>query len=87
MNAPPSTPATSVMSVSTGVITRQAMKRGTDRYWTGSADKGPEGVDLLRHLHGADLRRDGGAHPAGQEEAGEHRAELAEHGDGDARSR
>ena len=38
-----------------------------------------EGVDLLGHLHGADLRRDGGADAARHHETGEHRPELAKH--------
>ena len=45
--------------------------------------QGRERVDLFGHPHGADLRGDGGADPAGDHEAGEHRAELPRHREDD----
>src|SRR5574341_1555673 len=41
---------------------------------------GRKRVDLLRHFHGPELRRHGGARPPRHHEAGEHGPELARHG-------
>jgi hypothetical protein len=45
--------------------------------------EGPDGVDLLVHLHGADLRREGAARAAGDHDRGDEHAHLAQHGDAD----
>ena len=45
--------------------------------------EGVERVDLLGDAHGAELRGDAGADAAGDHEAGEHGAELADHRAGD----
>ena len=48
--------------------------------------EGLEGVDLLGHLHRAELGGDVGADPAGQRHAGQHRSELHHHGLADQRA-
>ena len=40
-------------------------------------------VDLLGHLHGAELGGEGGAGAAGHDDGGHQRAHLARHGDAD----
>ena len=42
-----------------------------------------ERVELVADLHRAELGGDGGAGPAGENDGGHHRAELADHGDAD----
>src|SRR5258706_11967230 len=42
----------------------------------GARGHGADGVDLLRHLHGADLGRDPGSHPPAHHEGGEHGTQL-----------
>ena len=43
--------------------------------------QGPQGVDLLGHLHRPELGGHGRADPAGDHQAGEHRSQLAAHAD------
>ena len=54
-----------------------------DELADGVGSEGAHGVDLLGDLHGADLGGHTGGVAAGDHEAGEHRAELLDHGERD----
>ena len=60
-----------------------ARMRGTISTSIGIEAHDPQGVDLLPHLHGADLGREGGAGAAGDHDRGEEDAQLAQDQDAD----
>ena len=62
---------------------RRDARAGRVRYFIGFGGEGDERVDLLGHLHRADLGRDGGGDAARDHQAAEDGAELADHADGD----
>ena len=79
----PASPASSSSTVSAGVT---SMRRGHARQHQHGHRvdaHGGQRVDLLVHLHGADLGGEGRAGAAGQHHRGQQRPELAQQADGD----
>ena len=81
--APPRMPTKSAYRQSSGIIRHSASMRGRTRNSIGEMPTVVKRVDLLRHLHGAELGGEGRAGAAGHDDAGHHRAHLAHHGDAD----
>ena len=68
---------------SSGVITTSARTRGRTRNSIGDETEGRECIDLLVHLHGAELRGERGAGAAGEDDADHHGGHVPGHADPD----
>ena len=70
-------------TVSKGMASNMARKRGDHQVIHRMGRQGAQGVNLLGHAHGAQFRRDGGPDPPGDHQTGQHRPQFAAHGDAD----
>ena len=79
MMLPPMMPTKSLMTVSTGQHDERRQHARRHQLLDRVGAERVERVDLLGDAHRAELRGDAGADAAGDHQAGQHRAQLADH--------